>query len=157
MSGILWLKWLHIVAALWMAAGAFAVPVVRVQLVRSRELPQRLVLLRLLRRLHSFYLIPGLLAAGVSGIGLLHPLGYGFRPGWVHASLALWLVLVVWSLSVGGPFLKELQKAAEGAISRPEAQEELERLLAKRTHLLLFDLNALAVLLFTYLMVLRPF
>jgi putative membrane protein len=157
MGTLLWLKWFHIVAALWMAAGAFGSAVVRAELKRQGEVSTQLILLRLLRRLHRVYLVPGLLGSGVLGIGLLHPLGYGFRPGWVHATLALWLLLVGATLSVAGPHLRDLERAAATALARPEAKADLERLLSKRMPLFLADGNALGILIFSYLMVARPF
>lgn len=152
-----WLLLAHVVAALWMAAGAFPVPALRVQLRATEEPAARLALLRLSWRLHSLFLVPGLLLAGLLGITLLLPMGYGFRPGWVHLSLTLWVLLVGLSLFVVGPHLRSLLAAAETAATQHEAARELDRLLARRAPFLLADLNALGVLLFTFLMVFRPF
>src|SRR6187455_1085667 len=89
------LLFLHILAALWLAAGVFASTVIRAQAKRAATLAEKVVVMRIGARLAMVFSTPGGIVAGLLGFGLLHPLGWGFRPGWVHASIALWLLMVL--------------------------------------------------------------
>ncbi len=152
-----WLLFLHVLAALWLAAGAFAGAVVRAQTKRAPDLASRVHGLRIAWRLVTVFSLPGAIGAGLLGFAILHPLGYGFRPGWVHASIGLWAVLLGVSLLYLTPWLRRTLAAAEASLAAGAPTDELKRLTAQKAPAILADLNALGIVLLTLLMVLKPF
>jgi hypothetical protein len=148
---------LHVLAALWLAGGVFAGSVVRAQGKKAKSLAERVMALRIAWRLSSVFGLPGGLVAGILGFGLLHPLGYGFRPGWVHASIGLWAVMMLNGLFYMRPHLKKLLAAAEASLPSGAPSAELQALAAKQGPAIAADLNALGVVLLTLLMMLKPF
>lgn len=153
----IWLLFLHIVAALWLAAGAFAGAVVRAQTRKATELAARVQGLRIGWRLVSVFSMPGSIAAGLLGLALLGPLGYGFKPGWVHASVGLWLVLLALGIFYTGPWLKKTLAAAEASLRSGAPTDELKRLTAMKAPAIVADIQALGIVLLVLLMVFKPF
>jgi uncharacterized membrane protein len=151
------LLFLHMLAALWLAAGVFASTVIRAQARRAATLAERVVILRIGARLATVFSLPGGILAGLLGFGLLHPLGYGFRPGWVHASITLWLLMLLNGIFYLRPNLMRLLAATEASAAAGAATPELQRLAGAKGPRIAADLNALAVVLLTLLMVLKPF
>jgi uncharacterized membrane protein len=98
----LWIKALHEIAALWLAAGVFGSVVLRAWLKRNSGNTAGLALLS---RLHTVFSVPGVIVAGVIGFALVVS-RWGFKAGWIHASLALYLVLLVSILFIQLPALK---------------------------------------------------
>ncbi|HTQ81274.1 MAG TPA: hypothetical protein VMM92_14850, partial [Thermoanaerobaculia bacterium] len=68
---VTFLLFLHIVAALWLAAGSFAGAVVRAQIKRAPDLPGKVFGLRLAWRLNRIFILPGALIAGLLGFYLV--------------------------------------------------------------------------------------
>ena len=136
----------HILAAIWLAAGAFAGAVARASARRATDLPSRVAALRIGWRLAS--------------IGLISPLGYGFsgtRVGWIHASITLWAILLGIQLFYLTPRLKRTLAAAEASLQAGAPNEQLGRLTASKTPGIVADIVALGIVVLVALMVLRPF
>ncbi|MEA2563192.1 MAG: protoporphyrinogen oxidase [Acidobacteriota bacterium] len=99
----LWIKALHEIAALWLAAGVLGSVVLRSWLKRNSGNTTGLALLA---RLHTVFSVPGVILAGVIGFYLVVS-RWGFKAGWIHASLALYLVLLVSILFIQLPALRK--------------------------------------------------
>lgn len=99
----LWIKSLHEIAALWLAAGVFGSVVLRAWLKRNAGNAAGLALLS---RLHSVFSVPGVILAGAIGF-YLAVARWGFKAGWIHASLALYLILLVSILFIQLPALRK--------------------------------------------------
>jgi len=151
-----WFLFLHIAAALWLAAGVFASAVVNVQGKRSTVAAERIMAARLLWRLHVIYTLPGLLVAGFLGFYLVAAGGFRFGETWVLAAAALYLLMFLSTLFVVTPGLARQRSAAsrqavttsEGATAAPVAFEKVPGIF---THV-----NALVVLLLVCLMAVKP-
>lgn len=98
-----WMKALHEITALWLAAGVFGSVVLRAHLKRTGEDATGLALLA---RLNTVFSVPGVILAGVIGFALLGVRRFGFNLGWVQGSLALYLVLLVSILFIQLPALR---------------------------------------------------
>lgn len=153
----LWINFLHVLAALWLAAGAFAGAVVRAQTRRAPELAARVQGLRIGWRLVTVCAIPGSVVAGLLGVVLVFRLGYGFKPGWVHASVGLWLLLLGVGLFYSAPRLKRMLAAGEASLAAGAPTDELKRLAAAKLPGIVADLQALGLVLLVLLMALKPF
>lgn len=153
----LWINFLHVLAALWLAAGAFAGAVVRAQTRRAPELAARVQGLRIGWRLVTVCAIPGSVVAGLLGVVLVFRLGYGFKPGWVHASVGLWLLLLGVGLFYSAPRLKRMLAAGEASLAAGAPTDELKRLAAAKLPGIVADLQALGLVLLVLLMAFKPF
>ena len=98
----LWIKSLHEIAALWLAAGVFGSVVLRAWLKRNSGNPAGTALLA---RLHSVFSVPGVILSGAIGLYLVVD-RWGFKAGWIHASMMLYLILLVSILFIQLPALK---------------------------------------------------
>jgi len=96
-----WMKALHEIVALWLAAGVFGSVVLRASFKRTGSSDYAL-----LSRLHTVFSVPGVILAGILGFALLGIRKFGFDLGWVQASLALYLVLLVSILFIQLPALR---------------------------------------------------
>ena len=91
---ILWVKALHIVFVTSWFAGLFYLPRILVNLAMIEsdgDAASRVRLLIMARKLYRFMGIPAVLALG---FGLWLWLGYGISGGWMHAKLALVVLLI---------------------------------------------------------------
>ena len=105
---MLWIKALHIVFVTSWFAGLFYLPRIFVNLAMETETVAHARLLLMARKLYRFssmLMIPAL----VFGVWLW--LGYGFKGGWLHAKLAL-VLLVVGYHHACGSLLKKFENAA---------------------------------------------
>lgn len=100
-NGYFWMKALHEIVALWLAAGVFGNVVLRAHAKRSGDAGGY----ALMSRLHTVFSVPGVILAGILGFALLGIRKFGFNLGWVQASLALYLVLLASILFVQLPAL----------------------------------------------------
>lgn len=153
----LWINFLHVLAALWLAAGAFAGAVVRAQSRRAPELAAKVQGLRIAWRLVTVCTIPGSVVAGLLGVVLAFRLGFGFQPGWVHASLGLWLLLLAVGLFYSSPRLKRMLAAGEASLAAGAPTDELKRMAADKLPGIVADLQALGLVLLVLLMAVKPF
>ena len=105
---MLWVKAFHIVFVAAWFAGLFYLPRIFVNLAQETETVAHARLLLMARKLYRFtslLMIPAL----VFGVWLW--LGYGFKGGWLHAKLAL-VLLVVGYHHACGSLLKKFENAA---------------------------------------------
>ena len=98
-----WMKALHEIVALWLAAGVFGSVVLRAYFKRTGGDSSGYALLS---RLHTVFSVPGVILAGILGFALLGIRKFGFNLGWVQVSLALYLVLLVSILFIQLPALR---------------------------------------------------
>jgi uncharacterized membrane protein len=148
---------LHVLSALWMAASAFAGTVVRAQARRAADLAGRATAMRIGGRLVADFGLPGAIVAGLSGIGLILMNRPFLQMGFVHVSLTLWTILVSVNLFYSFPRLRRTLAEMERSAAAGAPTEELKRLTSAKLPAILADVNALAVVLFVVLMVLKPF
>jgi putative membrane protein len=88
---MLWVKALHIVFVASWFAGLFYLPRIFVNLAMEESPPARARLLLMARKLYRFMTI---LAVPALAFGLWLWLGYGIGGGWMHAKLAVVLLLL---------------------------------------------------------------
>ncbi len=167
-----WLLFLHVAAALWLAAGVFASSVVGAQGKRAKSAAERALAARLLWRLHVIYTLPGLVIGGFLGFYLVTAAGYRFGETWVLASAALYLLLFLSTLfgvtpglarqrSVAGKLAAldagagTLAGAPTAGISSPPAAT-LGATPFEKVPLVLTHVHALIVLLLVSLMTVKP-
>lgn len=105
MSGVLVVKSLHIVFVTSWFAGLFYLPRIFVNLAMDDIPPVRERLLLMARKLYRFMTI---LAVPALVFGLWLWLGYGISGGWMHAKLALVVVLLGYH-HVCGRLLKQFE------------------------------------------------
>lgn len=153
------LLFVHVISALWLAGAAFGGTVVRAAGKRAPDLAGKVGALRIAHRLASLMGLPGSIVAGVTGILLLFygPTPWGMKAGWVHASLGLWLVLLALNLFYSYPQLSRMLAAGEASLAAGAPTDELKRLTASKLPGILADLNALGIVIFVLLMVMKPF
>ena len=101
-NGYFWMKALHEIVALWLAAGVFGNVVLRAWVKRSGDASGY----ALMSRLHTVFSVPGVILAGILGFGLLGIRKFGFNLGWVQGSLVLYLILLVSILFIQLPALR---------------------------------------------------
>lgn len=88
---MLWIKSLHIVFVTSWFAGLFYLPRIFVNLAMETDAASGARLLLMARKLYKFMTMIAVVALG---FGLWLWLGYGFSGAWLHAKLALVVVLI---------------------------------------------------------------
>jgi protoporphyrinogen IX oxidase len=88
---MLWIKAFHIVFVTAWFAGLFYLPRILVNLAMEQDGAARTRLLTMARKLYRFMT---LLALPALAFGLWLWLGYGYSGGWLHAKLALVVLLI---------------------------------------------------------------
>lgn len=96
---MLWVKWLHIVFMVTWFAGLFYLPRLFVYHAMSEDTPSRERFKIMERKLYYGIMAPGAVMTVVFGVWLW--LGYGPWGYWIHAKLALALILVAYHLYCG--------------------------------------------------------
>jgi uncharacterized membrane protein len=147
---------LHIVAALWLAAGVFAGAVVRAQTRRAADLAGKVHGLRLAARLASIYTVPGALVAGLLGFYLVTAKPWGFAALWVQISATLYLLMLAVTLFYLTPRLRRTLAAGEAALPGGAPTPEFQALAGAKLPGILADVNALGIVILTALMVFKP-
>jgi putative membrane protein len=136
---MLWIKAFHIVFIASWFAGLFYLPRIFVNLALETETVATARLLLMARRLYRF---TTMLAVPALALGVWLWLGYGFRGGWLHAKLAL-VVLVIGYHHACGSLLAKFENGAN-----------------RRSHIWYRYFNEVPVLLLTaivILVVVKPF
>ncbi|MFB9242576.1 CopD family protein [Massilia antarctica] len=136
---MLWIKAFHIVFIASWFAGLFYLPRIFVNLAQETDTVATTRLLLMARKLFRF---TTMLAVPAVLLGLWLWLGYGFRGGWMHAKLAL-VLLVIGYHHACGSLLKKFENGAN-----------------KRSHVWFRYFNEVPVLLLTaivILVVVKPF
>jgi putative membrane protein len=103
---MLWLKSLHIIFVVCWFAGLFYLPRIFVNLAMVSDNATRERLILMARKLYRF-VTPFALLSVVFGVWLW--LGYGYRGGWLHAKLAL-VVLLLGYHHACGSLLKKFEQ-----------------------------------------------
>ncbi|MBY0267628.1 MAG: CopD family protein [Burkholderiales bacterium] len=88
---MLWIKTFHLLFVMSWFAGLFYLPRIFVNLAQEEQSASRTRLLLMARKLYRFMTI---LAVPALGFGLWLWLGYGISGGWLHAKLALVVLLI---------------------------------------------------------------
>ncbi len=152
-----WIVLLHVLSALWIAASAFGGAVVRATAKRTPELAGKVAALRIGSRLVNVFGLPGSLVAGATGLFLVMQAPAWMKFGWVHVSITLWVLILATNLFYSMPRLKKLLAAAEASLAAGAPNDEMKHLASAKAPGMIADLNAVAVLIFLFLMVLKPF
>jgi uncharacterized membrane protein len=151
------LVFVHVLAALWLAASAFGGAVVRAAGRRAPDLAGRVTALRIGWRLVTIFGLPGSILAGATGLWLVFRMPALLKMGWIHVSITLWVLILALNLFYSFPHLRRMLAAGEASLAAGAPTTELQRLAASKAPSLLADLNAVAVLIFVFLMSLKPF
>jgi putative membrane protein len=104
---MLWIKALHIVFVISWFAGLFYLPRIFVNLAQETETVAHARLLLMARKLYRFTTILAIPAV-LLGLWLL---AFGFKGGWLHAKVAL-VLLVIGYHHACGSLLKKFENAA---------------------------------------------
>jgi uncharacterized membrane protein len=153
---VLFFYFLHILAALWLAAGVFAGAVVRAQGKRAADLAGKVYGLRLAWRLTRIYTLPGAVIAGLLGFYLVTARGFGFTARWVQISAVLYLLMLAVTLFYLTPRLRRTLAAGEASLAAGAPTPELQSLAGAKLPGILADVNALGIVVLTFLMVFKP-
>ena len=106
---MLYAKALHLLAIISWMAGIFYLPRIFVHYVEGRTAGEDVRRLKVMaRRLYHFTSVVAVFALS-SGLWLW--LGFGFSGGWIHAKLAVVLLLVAYHISMRA-FMKRMQRDA---------------------------------------------
>jgi putative membrane protein len=105
---MLWIKAFHIIFVAAWFAGLFYLPRIFVNLAQETNNVATARLLLMARRLYRF---TSMLALPAVLLGLWLWLGYGFRGGWLHAKVAL-VILVIGYHHACGSLLKKFENGA---------------------------------------------
>jgi len=152
-----WGLLIHILAALWLASGAFASAVVRAQVKRAGELRERGAVMRVGQRLSQVFGIPGAIVVGLSGFYLVTARGFTFSTPWVMASIIVYALAMVNFFVIILPRLRAMGLATEASIAAGKPSEEMQRLAGSMKLIgILADVNLLLIVLLVALMVLKP-
>lgn len=151
-----WFYFLHVLAALWLAGGVFAGSVVRAQTRRAPDLAGRVFGLRLAWRLTKIFTLPGAIVAGLLGFYLVTARGHRFAFTWVQVSAVLYLFMLAVTLFYLVPRLRRTAAAAEASLAAGSPTPELERFAGAKLPGILADVNALLIVVLTFLMVVKP-
>ena len=147
----------HVLSAFWLAVAAFGGTVVRAAGRRAPDLAGRVAALRIGERMATVFGVPGGVFAGATGIWIVVRSPEWLKFGWVHVSLTLWGVIFGMNAFYLGPRLRKLLAAGETSLAAGAPTEEFQRLAASKLAARLADVNALAIVIFVVLMVLKPF
>jgi len=150
-----WLLFFHLLGAFCFLAGAAVAGTLQLAALR-RERPSEILLLLRLTRVGVLLVVLGAVLTLGFGMALASHLGYGLTPGWIRASLGLWLVSIALG-AAGGRTARHARYLAERlAAAGDGASEELRALVAHRPSLWLSTLSSISIVAVVVLMVWRP-
>jgi uncharacterized membrane protein len=153
----LWMKVLHVLTAIWVSVSAFGGTVLRAAVKRAPDFPARIAVLRAGVRFGLIFGFGGGITVGVTGLTLLALDPAWRHDTWVHASIGLWLLMLLLNLLLIGPRMRKLLAAGEASLAAGDApNEEFRKLAANPVPAWLANLPPLAILIFVILMVLKP-
>jgi uncharacterized membrane protein len=149
-----WIRVLHILAVVALLGNLVMAPFWRKRLAAGSDARARMVADRGMRVADLLFTLPGWVVVLITGLFLAFRTG-AFKHGWLHMSLALFVIwLLIWHLGALRA-RKAMTTEAESAAERGQASEELER--QERQWTQWSYISALVVLLILILMVVRPF
>lgn len=108
---MLWLKTFHILFVTSWFAGLFYLPRIYVNLAQEQDVRTYETLLGMARRLYRF-MAPLAILTLLTGLGLFLYYGIGKGQGWMHAKLALVLILFAFH-GVCGRYLRQFQQGQQ--------------------------------------------
>jgi uncharacterized membrane protein len=100
--------------------------------------------------------LPGALLAGLLGIGLVPMRGFRFSQGWVELSLLIYFVMILVTLFYVAPMLLKTVRAAEASLAAGAPTESFQKLASAKLPSILADVNALGIVILTFLMAVKP-
>jgi len=150
-----WLLFFHLVGAFCFFAGGAVAATLQVGALR-RERPSEILALLRLTRVGVLLVLVGAVLTLVFGIALAHHDGFGLTPGWIRATLGLWLASIALGAAGGRTSRQARYRAEELAAGADEPDEELRALVAHRPSLVLSWLSGGLLLAILVLMVWRP-
>ncbi len=156
-SSYLWLVAFHVLAALWVTVSAFGSTVLRASMKRAPDLAARVSILRVGKRIGITFGLVGGLLVGLSGIAVAAMNGPYMRSGWVHAAIGLWVLLLIFNNGVMAPRMRKMLAEGEASLAAGAPTEEFKRLAAHPLPPGVADFSAIAILIFVWLMVFKPF
>lgn len=156
-SGATWGLLIHLLAALWLAGGAFAGAVVRAQMRKAADLRERAVGMRIGLRLLYVLALPGTVLAGLVGLYLVTARGFTFTTPWVRWSIVVYLLMLFNLLALILPRVRKVGRAVAESAAQRKPTADLERLAgAAKLAGILSDVNLLGLVILTLLMTLKP-
>ena len=164
MNGHLVVKYLHIVAVIFMIGGIFARQLVRGVARKSDDVKLVASFTQLARRLDSIMVIPGSTATLVLGVLLALIAGFpifGFVQGatanWLLVSNILLVIVIILVSGVFIPYNKKLALIMQAAVADGRVTSELRAALDTKTQAIAHYFEEIAVLIIAALMTLKPF
>lgn len=155
MAAYHWLLLFHLLGAFCFFAGAAVAGTLQLAALR-RERPSEILLLLRLTRVGVLLVALGAVLTLGFGIGLASHLGYGLTPGWIRASLGLWLASMAVGAAGGRTARRARYLAERLAREGDEVSEELRALVGHRPSLWLSTASSLLIVAIVVLMVWRP-
>ena len=152
------LRLLHLLALLWMMVGIGAVVVPIWRAWATTDLPRRVVLLTEAQHNETQWLLPGVIATGVTGFAWAAGADMNLiRTGWLAAKEIVYALDVFLFLPLTGVGLRRVRFLALQAEKRGEVTEELRDALADNVPLVFGTVMALSVPVLVVLAVFKPF
>ncbi len=156
-TGYALLTVVHVLAALWVGVAGFGGAVLRASIKRAPDLAARISILRAAVRVGLVFGLGGGLAVGLTGLGLAMANPVWLKMGWVHASIGLWVAMLLLNSFYLAPRARRMLAAGEASLEAGGPTEEFKRLAANPVPPWLAELPAVSVVIFVVLMVLKPF
>ena len=151
-------RFVHVVALLYLVAGLgnTVVPIWRAWFVS--EIETRALLLSEAQRNYTTWLLPGVIATGITGYLYAGVLDLNVvTVGWLVAMQVVWLIQIFILVPLLGLGLRRVRFLALQSAKQGEVTEELRDALADNAPLVFGTLLAVSVLIMTWLPIFRPF
>lgn len=147
---------LHVLFALWLAGGVLGGAVVRGAARRAPDLRAKAMAALIGWRLVAVLSLPGSILAGLLGIHLVSVRGYQLSQPWVQASLWIWIAMLAIGIGYLAPKARRAARLAGRFLADGSGESELRSALANPLPRILADVNALGLVVLTWLMVMKP-
>lgn len=151
-------RFVHVIALLWLVAGLgnTIVPIWRAWFID--ELATKALLLTEAQRNYTTWLLPGLIATGITGYLYAGVLNLNVvTTGWLVAMQVLWILQIFILVPLLGIGLRRVRYLALQSAKQGAPTEELRDALADNAPLVFGTLLAISVLVMTWLPIFRPF
>jgi hypothetical protein len=151
-------RFIHVIALLYLVAGVgnTIVPIWRAWFLS--ELQTRALLLNEAQRNYTTWLLPGIIATGITGYLYAGVLDLNVvTTGWLVAMQVLWIVQIFILVPLLGLGLRRVRYLALQAAKQGEMSEELQDALADNAPLVFGTLLAATIVIMTWLPIFRPF
>ncbi|MDA0351406.1 MAG: DUF2269 family protein [Chloroflexi bacterium] len=151
-------RFIHVIALLYLAAGVgnTIVPIWRAWFLD--ELETRALLLSEAQRNYTTWLLPGIIATGISGYFYAGVLELNVvTVGWLVAMQVVWLIQIFVFVPLLGLGLRRVRFLALQSAKDGETSEELRDALADNAPLVFGTLIVITIVIMTWLPIFRPF